>query len=160
MAHHLGQDEGDGGILDALPWVLLGGAAGVGAYFLLKPKQKEAETRPGTTQAAPVAPIAPPSRFADFASVSTRFDQVRELYRMGYLNPEQAIQELDALAAAAYTTGQADPEAARLLAARIDAFREEIQEFLRLQKEAPSPPQVGARFPLINHPGVSAARRL
>jgi hypothetical protein len=143
MAQHMGQDEADGEILDALPWVLLGGAAGVAAYFLLKPKQNEAESRPGTTQAAPVAPIAPPSRFADLTSVSKRFDQVRELYRMGYLTPERAFQELEALAAAANTTGQADPEAARILVAKIEEFMEGI-------RKTPSPALTGIRFPFLN----------
>ncbi len=75
---------------------------------------------------------------------------MRELYRMGYLTPEQSVRELDALAAAAYTTGQEDPEAARVLVARIESFKEEIQEYMGPSKTA-SPMNLGRiRFPFLN----------
>lgn len=119
---------GDAGnsVAGAMPWVLLGVAGGIGLYWLLKPKAK---TVPGKTEAAPVAPLLPPSRYADLDSVDARFGQVRELYRMGYLNPEHTLGELATLEAAARNLESQDAEKAGAILARIETYRNEISQY-------------------------------
>lgn len=121
--HRLGENKSDG--LGALPWVLLGVAGGLGLYWLLKPKAKAI---PGVTQAAPVAPLTPPSRFADLDSVDARFGQVRELYRMGYMNAASVLGELATLEAAARNLFEQDNEKANYILARIESYKGEIQQ--------------------------------
>lgn len=146
---------GGDGFLDLLPWALLGGAAGWGLYMLLKPKPTP-EPAPGSTRAAPLAPIASPSRFADLASVDLRFGQIRELYRMGRLTPEQTVIELDGLAVAAKALPRRSADDARnldLLVGRIDAFKREVEDYIKLQEQGivgPSPAISGTRFSVMN----------
>jgi len=123
IRHRMGDNKTDG--LGSLPWILLGVAGGLGLYWLLKPKAKSI---PGVTQAAPVAPLTPPSRFADLDSVDARFGQVRELYRMGYMNQASALGELATLEAAAQNMASQDGEKAGLILARIDAYKNEINQ--------------------------------
>lgn len=118
-------DAGDS-VADAVPWILLGIAGGVGLYWLLKPKEK---TVPEKTQAAPIAPLYSPSRYADLDSVDVRFRQVGELYRMGYLNPAQTLGEFATLEAAARNLENQDAEKAGEILARIGAYRNEISQY-------------------------------
>jgi len=123
--------------------------------MLLKPKPTP-EPSPGSTRAAPLAPIASPSRFADLASVDLRFSQVRELYRMGYLTPKQTLTELDGLAVAAKALPRSSADDARdldLFVGRIDAFKREVEDYIKLQEQgivSRSPAISGTRFPVVN----------
>lgn len=154
----IGQSQTESnGFLDVLPWALLGGgAAGWGLYMLLKPKPPMREPAPGDTRAAPLAPIASPSRFADLASVDLRFSQVRELYRMGYLTPEQTLTELDALTVAVNAFGTrsaADAMDSAALIDRIYTFKIDVADYMRLQEQGivrPSSVISGTRFSLVN----------
>jgi len=148
---------GGDGFLDFLPWALLGGATGWGLYMILKPiLTPKPEPAPGETRAAPLAPIASPSRFADLSSVNVRFSQVRELYRMGHLTPEQTLTELDALTVAANTFGTrstADAMDSAALIDRIYTFKREVADYMRLQEQGivgPSPALSGNRFLVVN----------
>jgi hypothetical protein len=113
-------------VADAVPWVLLGIAGGVGLYWLLKPKEK---TVPGKTQALR-RPALSPSRYADLDSVDARFRQIGELYRMGYLNPAQTLGEFATLEAAARNLENQDAEKAGEILARIGAYRNEISQYV------------------------------
>jgi len=99
-------------------WVLSGTAAVVGLYQLFKP-------RFGDSGVMPVPSVDAPSSFMDLNSVATRFSQVRELYRMGYISAADAIQQLDGLIAAIDTLradGQADSATVVQLTSSINAF--------------------------------------
>ncbi len=157
MNHWMGQERAKDGFMDFLPWALVGGAVGWGLYMLLKPKPTP-EPAPGATRAAPPAPIAPPSRYADLVSVDARFGQVRELYTTGRLGPEQAIMELDGLVAAANTFGTksaADALEANALIERIAAFRRGVEDYIRMRERGvvgPSSPAISGapRFSVMN----------
>lgn len=91
MNYRIGEAEKSSwGFFEYVPFVLGGGVLAYGLYLLLKPKP----AGPGQTEAADVAPTAAPSKYANFAAVATRFTQVKELYRMGYLDEVQAMGEL------------------------------------------------------------------
>ncbi len=115
---------------DTLLW-LTGGAVGlgVGLYFLLK-SAAETPAGPGVTQTAPVAPIEPPSAFPTFDSVALRFDEVKELWRMGYLEPGPVKVELDTLQTAASTFGGTNVTAVNELIADIDELRDVVDQWL------------------------------
>ncbi len=117
---------------DTLLW-LTGGAIGlgVGLYFLLKSKDEApAPTRPGVTQTAPVAPIEPPSSFPTLDSVALRFLEVKELWRMGMLEPEPVREELNTLQAAASALRGTNVTAADELLADIDELRGIVDQWL------------------------------
>lgn len=129
MDVRMGQAKKGDGFWDFLPWALLGGAVGWGLYMALKPKRGP-EPPPGETRAVPPAPVGPPSRYVDLASVDARAGQVRDLFRSGGMTGEQALFELDALAAAANTFGRAsaaDAAEARAVLARIAALQNEVR---------------------------------
>jgi len=89
----MGQNGKSWGILDYVPFVLGGGLAAYGIYLFIKAKSGG----PGTTVAADVAALKAPSKYATFADVSKRFTEVKELWRMGYIEPPQVIAELKIL---------------------------------------------------------------
>lgn len=121
--------DADDSSLGSLPWFLLGIAGGLGIYWVVKSLAKpSAASKPGVTQAAPVAPLTPPSRFADLDSVDARFRQVRELYVMGYMNPQAALGELTTLEIAAQSLSGQDAEKAGTILARIESYKGEIQQ--------------------------------
>ena len=99
-------------------WVLGGTAAVVALYQLFR-------SRPGSTETMPVPPVQPPSDFQSLNAVATRFGQVRELYRMGYISPVDAVAQLDGLIAAIdalQAGGQADSATVVQLTSSINAF--------------------------------------
>lgn len=152
---NLGQKGDDGGILSTVPWIIAGGAIGYGLYLLLRPKP-EPQPQPGQTQAAPVAPLAPPSRFANIESVSIRLAQVKELYRMGYLTPEQSLNEVSGLFAAAMMLSQQTGEALEgaLVLENLRIFENDVRNFMKLQESgvaAPTAaPAIAGAFPVMN----------
>lgn len=99
-------------------WVLGGTAAIVALYQLLR-------SRAGTTETMPVPPVRPPSDFESLNAVATRFGQVRELYRMGYISAVDTVQQLDGLLTAIDALrgrGQADSATVVQLTSSINAF--------------------------------------
>jgi len=136
--------DADKSLARTLPWFLVGIAGGLGIYWVIKALSKQsAASRPGVTQAAPVAPLTPPSRFADLDSVDARFGQIRELYRMGYMNAESALGELATLEIAAQNLSGQDGEKAGALLARIESYKEEIQQATPVALK-------GARYKVMN----------
>lgn len=153
---NLGKKGDDGGILSTVPWIIAGGAIGYGLYLLLRPKP-EPQPQPGQTQAAPVAPLAPPSRFANIESVSIRLSQVKELYRMGYLTPEQSLNEVSGLFAAAMTLSQptaGDALEGAIVLENLRVFEKDVRDFMKLQESgvaAPTAaPAIAGAFPVMN----------
>lgn len=144
--HSLGQKKDDG-MGTTLLWVLAGGAAGVGLYYLLKPKA--AAAAPGATRAAPLAPIEPPAAFANLDGVSTRFSQVIENYRMGRFTPQEAIAQTDGLIAAIrllVARGAADRTMAANLVSRLEDFKSEVRGFMAEQGVMMRQGQLGRRL--------------
>jgi hypothetical protein len=139
--------DADKSSLGSLPWFLLGIAGGLGVYWVIKALSKpSAASRPGVTQAAPVAPLTPPSRFADLDSVDARFGQVRELYRMGYMNAQSALGELATLEIAAQSLSEQDAEKAGDILARIESYKGEIQQVASYESVA----MKGIRYRVVN----------
>lgn len=98
--------------------VLGGTAAVVALYQLFKPNF-------GESGVMPVPPVEAPSSFADLNAVATRFSQVRELYRMGYISEVDAFAQLDGLLTAINSlqaSGQADSATVVQLTSSINAF--------------------------------------
>jgi hypothetical protein len=122
-----GKKSDDG---ETLGWVMLAGGAGLGLIFFLT--QKKA-SRP--TETMPVAPLQLPGGFASLGAVSTRFDEVRELYTMGYLSPEDArvqVGQLAEAAAALVESGRGDRGSADLLVRRISQFLDTVLQYEKL----------------------------
>jgi hypothetical protein len=120
---------------ESLLWVFGTAGAATALYFALRP----AKALPGETVAAPLAPVSPPSAYADLAAVDARFGQVRELYRMGYLTPFQAIDQLTSLtsaAAALETAGKAGESETMALLAQIEEFARGVERFVAEQRAA------------------------
>lgn len=115
---------------DTLLWIT-GGAfgLGVGLYFLLNSKA-EAKTRRPADQTAPIAPLEPPSSFPTLDSVSVRFAEVKELWRMGYKEARPTMDELTDLATAAQGFQFSQPVATNELIANIAKLYEAVQQWL------------------------------
>lgn len=126
MRHRMGQAEKSSwGFWDYVPIALGGGLAAYGIYLYVREKFWPS----GSTVAAEVAPKQAPSKFATFADVSKRFVEVKELWRMGYIEPPQVISELrvlqdEALAKAA--SNQATRVEADNLIAQMQAFSNDV----------------------------------
>ncbi len=122
---YIGQGRSSDG--DATLWVLAGTGALIGIWHLfLKPKVE----RP--TEVAPVAPREAPVEFATLAEVTNRFGQVRELFKMGYIDPPETYRQLEGLLAAIDSlkaAEKADPATAQELVSRIGAFIEQVREY-------------------------------
>ncbi len=117
---------------DSLLWIT-GGAIGlgVGLYFLLKSKDEAAAaTRPGVTQPAPVAPIEPPSSYPTLDSVAVRFSEVKELWRMGYMDARPTMDELTDLGMAARSFQASQPAAANELIENMRKLYGDVQQWL------------------------------
>lgn len=122
-------DENTEGVL----WGLGVYAAFLGVYMLFK------REGPGVTEAGEVAPLTPPASFPTLGAVSTRFDEVRELYRMGYKTPLETLEELDQMTVAINRLrqqGVGDPASAEELLARMRSFSDDVAEFIEETAEA------------------------
>ncbi len=113
---------------DTLLWIT-GGVLGlgVGLYFLLKSKD---ENGPGVTQTAPIAPLEPPSSFPTLDSVSVRFAEVKELWRMGYMEARPTMDELTDLAMAARKFQASQPVTANELIENMRNLYADVQQWL------------------------------
>jgi hypothetical protein len=112
-----------------LSWAL-GLAGGVGLWYLLRPSP--AKSGPGMTYPMALPPTASPARFANLASVEIRLDQVKTLYRGGYLTPVQALSEVKGLAAAANSFTTSDGERASEVYAKAISFQAEIEDYMAM----------------------------
>jgi hypothetical protein len=130
MIGRMGNGNGDTlGIPDPVVWVIGGTAAAIALYYLTK-------SSPGVTQAASVAPKEAPAAFADMNAVAVRVGQVRDLWTMGYLNPQEAIDQLTGLATAIaelQKAGKATPASAQDLVTRIDGLLKDVTDYQKLQ---------------------------
>lgn len=127
----LGARGDDEGIIPI--WFVLGGAAGVGIWYLFK--NMGTPGGPGVTVAAPMPTIAPPSRFANLQSIALRLDQLKTLYRSGYLSPEQAIAESEGLIGAANSFSLQEGERVNEIVPSILAFEVEVEDYIKLKRE-------------------------
>lgn len=110
-------------------WVLGLGAAGVVLYLLLRKKEG-----PGETITAPIAPIQA-GELTSLGAINTRFGQIRELYRMGRLSPDEAqvqLAQLDITIDDLVRRRLADPASAQQVKAAIQVQIREIEEYKAL----------------------------
>lgn len=117
---------------NTLVWVLAGAGIGVGLYFLLRPKASAASP----TLVMPVPSTAAPLGYATLGAVSSRFDDLRDIYHMGKLTPEQAMSQVDALKSAVADLtdrGVGDKESAYDLMSRLEDFKDEIIDFVKFK---------------------------
>jgi hypothetical protein len=118
--------NGSGG--SPILWGVLGGAAVTALFTILRPKP----SAPGQTQAGGTAPLKAPDGYESIGAVTTRFDQVRELYRMGYKTPAETIAEITTLQSAAtqlQRLNQGDPQVTIDLLGKMIEFRADVEEF-------------------------------
>jgi len=112
----------------ALGWVMLAGGVGLGLIFLFGPRKG----KPGVTVTKDVPRLEPPAQLPDLGAVAARFDEVRELYTMGYLTPAEARRQAGQLAetvARLVEAGRGDPGPAQELAQRIGRFLDQVRSF-------------------------------
>lgn len=152
MRHKLGQNAKADKGSSSVPWLLGGAVAGVGLYFLGKElfKPKAPASGPGQTLVMPVPTVAPPERFANFASVDARFSQLRDLYNMGYKKPPEALAEVEALKTATNqfaARGQVDQAIANRMIEDLDAFKARILDTIQFFESLKTqPPAIGRRY--------------
>jgi len=132
----MGNGNGNGSVAgtDPLWWVVGGTIATIVGYNLFKTKHP-------ADQIAPVAPKEPPPSFSSLNDVATRFGQVRELWTMGYLNPEETVTQLTSLMetiAVLQRSGQASAASAQELSGRISSLIEDVLEYQQLQAGVPA----------------------
>jgi hypothetical protein len=124
---------------ESLLWVFGTAGAATALYFALRP----AKAPPGETVIAPVAPVSPPVEYTDLTAVDARFGQVKELYRMGYLTPSQAVDQLTGLTSAASVLqqeGKAGRDETLALLAQIEEFARGVERFVAEQRAAAQVP--------------------
>lgn len=123
-----GNGYSDGNV-DPLWWVIAGTIATIVGYNLFR-REHPAD------QVAPVAPKENPQAFTTLNDVANRFGQVRELWVMGYINPDETVIQLTDLLeaiAALQQRGQASPASAQELAGRVSSLIEDVTEYQQLQ---------------------------
>jgi hypothetical protein len=87
---------------------------------------------PGVTTTKPVAALEPPQSLPTLGAVSTRFSDVVELYRMGYLTPDQAIaqvQDLESAVGRLRGAGGGEALSASELLGRMDSFIDDVKRY-------------------------------
>lgn len=136
MPYELGQKNGDS-TGSTILWLLAGGAAGVGLYYLvLKPLMARPPRPTRPTEVMPRASQTPPSTFANLTAVERRFSELRENYRMG-MKPEEALSQIDGLVSATQSLvsqGKASRTDADALLAQLSRFAKDIVDFIELTK--------------------------
>lgn len=117
---------------NTIGWILIGAGAGVGLYLLLRPKSGAAPTL-----VMPVPQTAAPLGFATLGAVRSRFDDLRDIYHMGKLTPQEALSQVDGLKSAVVdlaSRGVGDQDGAQQLMADLDDFRAQIQDFITFKQ--------------------------
>ena len=115
-------------------WILVVASAGVGLYFLLRPKDV-VKAGPGRTEAAPLPPLETPTEFSSLGAVATAFDHLKTNWRMGRIGPQPAWDTTTHLVLAISDLREAgigDPTAADELVRQIGNLQEDISDFLQL----------------------------
>lgn len=115
-----------------LGWVLVGAGAAVTLWLLLKPKESDS-----VTLVKLVPSSEPPLGFATLGAIRSRFDDLRDIYHMGHVTPDEAISQLDAMqrsAVALSDRGVGDPEAAKALVADLEDFKSKVEDFIAFKK--------------------------
>ena len=115
---------------NTLLWIT-GGLVGasVGLYFLLKENAEVAKGHPAD-QIAPIAPLEPPSAFASLNAIQVRYDEVKELWTMGYIEAEPAKAELIAMRDAAVNFQGVDHQAAQILIGKLEKLYRDVEQWL------------------------------
>jgi hypothetical protein len=114
-------------------WFALGGVAGIGLYYLLRPRAA-ALVPAGSTQVMPVPSTQAPALYNSLAEVDKRFADVRDLYHMARLTPDQAITQVDELTRVAQGFASRDPDESRRIVADLVDFRAKIVDFVEFQR--------------------------
>lgn len=120
--------NGNGGMdfympADPLWWVIGGTIATVVLYNVLK--------KPAPESATPVGVLETPE-FKDMNAVAVRFGQIRDLWSMGYIGPEEAVGELKNLASAILDlqkSGKTSPGSAQDMASRMEKMIKDIIDY-------------------------------
>lgn len=113
---------------NTLLWILAGGAAGVGLYFLLKGSAKP-EDGPGVTEAAALPPPQQPTAFATLSDVARALDNAKTRYRAGADTHAQALAKVSQLQIAIDRLWpRVDPTQAAQLHREIQSFQDQILE--------------------------------
>jgi len=105
---------------DPLWWVIGGTVATIVLYNVLKKSPPESS--------APVGVLETPT-FQDMNAVAVRFGQIRDLWSMGYMGPEETIGELKNLTSAILDLqkiGKASPGSAQDMASRIEQLIKDV----------------------------------
>lgn len=111
------------------PWMYAAvGAALLGVVWWLFRKTPAPPARATITREVPS--VTPPAELPTVGAIASRFDEVRELYKMGYLTPAKAISQVEALEVEIGTLlvhGKGEKYSAEALVARTRAFITEVR---------------------------------
>lgn len=128
-----GNGNGDITLANPLVWLVGATAASIALYQLFGKRPAD--------QVAPVAPKEAPTAYADINAVATRFGQVRELWTMGYLSPDETLNQLTGLLTAMddlIKSGKASPAGAQDLTGRVQKLMSDVEEYKRTQAASPA----------------------
>lgn len=116
---------------DREKWFYISAGLGLGAliwWFFVKTPPPPARM----TITKDVAPLEPPKELPSVGAVAVRFDEVRELYKMGYMAPSMAIaqtEDLKSEIAVLAINGMYEENSAVALLARMDVFLRDVRSF-------------------------------
>lgn len=120
-------------------WWLAAAGVGLGALIWWLFRKTPALPDRMTTD-KPVAPVEPPENLPTVGAVASRFDEVRELYKMGYLSPERTItqvHDLETVVAELLLRRVGEQASAEALVARMESFLFEVRTHQALMQTPP-----------------------
>jgi hypothetical protein len=116
------------------PWMYAAvGAVLFGVVWWLFRKTPAPPARATITREVPS--VTPPAELPTVGAIASRFDEVQELYKMGYLTPAKAISQVEALeaeVAVLLINGVGEKHSAEALVARTQAFITEVRRYQAL----------------------------